>query len=34
MLSIKEGGIKYHFWVFGMIRPEIEPQTIGEQSTH
>ena len=26
MLSVKQGGIKYHFWVFGMIRPGMEPQ--------
>ena len=25
MLSAKQGGIKYHFWVFGMTRPGIEP---------
>ena len=25
MLSVKQGGIKYHFWVFGMTRPRIEP---------
>ena len=24
MLSIKHGGIKYNFWVFGMTRPWIE----------
>ena len=24
MLSVKQGGIKYHFLVFGMIRPGIE----------
>ena len=28
MLSVKQGGIKYHFsWVFGMTRPGIEPQS-------
>ena len=27
MLSVKQGGIKYHFWVFGMTRPEIELQS-------
>ena len=27
MLSVKQGGIKYHFWVFGMIQPGIEPQS-------
>ena len=25
MLSVKQGGIKYHFWVFGMTWPGIEP---------
>ena len=25
MLSVKQGGIKYHFLVFGMTRPGIEP---------
>ena len=25
MLSVKQGGIKYHFWVFGMTRPGTEP---------
>ena len=37
MLSIKQGGIKYHFWVFGMTRPGIENpvfRTIGVHSTH
>ena len=29
MLSIKQGGIKYYFWVFGMTRPGIEPQSLG-----
>ena len=29
MLSIKQGGIKYHFWVFGITRPEIEPLSPG-----
>ena len=28
MLSVKQGGIKYHFWVFGMTRPEIEPRSL------
>ena len=32
MLSVKQGGIKYHFWVFGKTRPGIE--TIGEHSNH
>ena len=27
MLSLKQGGIKYHFWVFGMTRPGIEPRS-------
>ena len=33
MLSVKQGGINYHFWVFGLTRPGIEPQVsraIGE----
>ena len=25
MLSIKQGSIKYHFWVFGITWPGIEP---------
>ena len=29
MLSIKQGDIKYHFLVFGMIRPGIEPRSPG-----
>ena len=29
MLSIKQGRTKYHFWVFGMARPGIEPSTPG-----
>ena len=27
MLSIKQGGIKYYFWVFGMTQHAIEPQS-------
>ena len=27
MLSIKWGGIMYHFWVFGMIQPGIKPRS-------
>ena len=27
MLSVKQGDIKYHFWVIGMTRPGIEPQS-------
>ena len=27
MLSTKQGGIKYHFWVFGMTQPRIEPRS-------
>ena len=27
MLSVRQGDIKYHFLVFGMTRPEIEPQS-------
>ena len=29
MLSVKQGGIKYHFWVFGMTRLRIEPRSPG-----
>ena len=29
MLSVNQGGIKYHFWVFGMTQPGIEPGTPG-----
>ena len=29
MLSVKQGGIKYYFWVFGMTRPGIEPWSPG-----
>ena len=25
ILSVNQGHIKYHFWVFGMAQPEIEP---------
>ena len=28
-LSVKVRGIKYHFWVFGMTRPGIEPRSLG-----
>ena len=28
-MSVKQGGIKYHFWVFGMTRLGIEPQSPG-----
>ena len=27
MLSVKQGGIKYHFWVCGRIRLVIEPKS-------
>ena len=27
MLSVKQGGIKYHFWVFGMTRLGIETRS-------
>ena len=27
MLSAKQSGIKYHFWVFDMTRPGIQPQS-------
>ena len=29
MLSVKQGGIKYHFLSFGMTRPGIEPRSPG-----
>ena len=29
MLSVKQGGVKYHFWVFDMVRPGIEPRFSG-----
>ena len=29
MLSVKQGGIKYHFWVFGMTWAKIETQSPG-----
>ena len=29
MLSVKPGGIKYHFWVFGMTQPGIETRSSG-----
>ena len=32
MLSVKQGGIKYHFWVFGMTRAGIEPRSTGPLS--
>ena len=28
MLSLKQVGIKYHFWVFGMTQPGIEPPSL------
>ena len=28
MLSVKQGGIKYLFWVFGMTRPGLEPRSV------
>ena len=28
-LSVKQGGIEYHFWVFGMTQPGIEPRSLG-----
>ena len=27
MLSVEQGSIKYHFFVFGMTRPGIEPHS-------
>ena len=29
LLSVKQGGIKYHFKIFGMTRPGIEPRFPG-----
>ena len=29
VLSVKQGGIKYHFWVFGITLPGIELQSPG-----
>ena len=29
MLSVKQGGIKYHFLVFGVTQPVIEPWSPG-----
>ena len=29
MLSVKQGGIKYYFWVFGITRPGTEPWSPG-----
>ena len=29
MLCVKQCDIKYHFWVFGLTRPGIEPQSPG-----
>ena len=29
VLSVKQGGIKYHFWVIGITRPEIELRSLG-----
>ena len=29
MVRVKQEGIKYYFWVFGMTRPGIEPQSPG-----
>ena len=29
MMSVKQGGIKYHFNVFGMTQPGIEPRSSG-----
>ena len=27
VLTVKQGSIKYHFWVFGMTQPGIEPRS-------
>ena len=29
MLSVKQSGIKYFFWVFGITQPRIEPRSPG-----
>ena len=29
MLTVKQGGVKNHFWVFGTNRPGIEPRSPG-----
>ena len=29
MLNVKQGGIKYFFWVIGMTWPGIEPRSTG-----
>ena len=29
MLSVKQGSIKYYFWVLGMTQPGIEPRSSG-----
>ena len=29
MMRVKQGGIEYHFWVFGMNRSGIEPLSPG-----
>ena len=37
MQSVKQGGIKYHFCVFGTTQPGIDPQVslaFSEYSTH
>ena len=37
MLSVKQGNIKYNFWVFGMTQPGIEPTSpspLNEHSNH
>ena len=34
MLSVKQGSIKYHFWVFDMTRPGIKPRSSGPLMKH
>ena len=29
MLCAKQAGVKYHFWLFGMTQPGIEPRSPG-----
>ena len=32
MLNVKQGDIKYQFWVVGMTRPGIEPRSLGPRA--
>ena len=31
-MGVKQGGIKYYFWVVGFTRPGIDTKSRGEQS--